>query len=227
MGMIAKILKKKAGQLKDAFTIPANREEQIDYPLNLRMDATVRIDPTVFILAGESLKIQCPEGDSIVSAIGHFKLFKAQYYRFYLKTLEEEERYLQLAVENGNVSECILYRTIDEVFPGPGEWSVWLNRSTGLIGYRDFHTPDQTNYQRVFMAEGADYINPMAYQETVTAKGVRFTIGHEAMLYGRFVETGGDPLAEYLAVSKEEDDEGALIRIAAGVEVNPVSLTIL
>ena len=227
MGMIAKILKKKAERLKDAFSFSAPAEEEIDYPLNLRMDATVRFDPTVFIIAGESLKIQCPEGDSMVTAIGSFKLFQAQYYRFYLKNLDDDESYLQLAVENGNVSECLLYRTIDEVFPGPGEWFVWLNKRTGLIGYRDFHTPDETNYQRVFMAEGADYIDPMSYQESVFAKEVRFSVRHEAMLYGRFVETGGDPVAEYLTVSKEEDDEGALVRISAGVEVNPVSLTIL
>lgn len=227
MGMIAKILRKKAEQFKDAITPSPRKEEEIEYPLNLRMNATVRFDPTLFILAGESLKIQCPEGDSIVTAIGRFNLLGTQYYRFYLQAMNEEESYLQVAVENGSVSECMLYRTIDEVFPGPGEWFVWLNNSTGLIGYRDFHTPDQTNYQRIFVPEGADYIEPMETIETVSARDMRFSVRHGIMLYGRYVETGGDPVAEYLSVSREEDDEGALVRIAAGVEVNPVSLTIL
>ena len=37
----------------------------------------------------------------------------------------------------------------------------------------------------------------------------------------------GENLVEYLLVSREEDEEGVLVRIMAGLPVAPMSLTIL
>jgi hypothetical protein len=48
------------------------------------------------------------------------------------------------------------------------------------------------------------------------------------MLYSREISvTVGEKLTEYLLVSKEEDEEGLLVRIMAGIPVSPMSITIL
>ena len=227
MGIAAKILAKKGRQavnrIKDAFSpVP---EKEPDYPLGLHLNAILRFDPTDFILAAQDLKISLPAGDISVMAVGEFNSLGISFHRFYLQDLKDEEWVLQ-AAESRQDLELILFQTIDEVYPD--DWDFWLNDRTGLIGYKDFHTPDQVEYNRVFRNPGPNWSSPIEFQESIRGGGQNLSIAHAMMLYGRDVQMKtAEKLTEYLLVSKEEDDEGVLVRIMAGVPVNPMSLTIL
>jgi hypothetical protein len=142
-----------------------------------------------------------------------------------LKDLEDNEWVLQVSDPSGNC-ETVVYQTIDEVFPD--DWAFWLNNETGLIGYKDFQTPDGTAYLRMLRSPGPDYANPVEFRENIKGSDDAFFVDHAMMLYGRDVQVnGGLNLTEYLLVSREVDEEGALVRIMAGVPVDPMSMTVL
>jgi hypothetical protein len=227
MGMVAKILAKKGkqavGRVKGIFS--GGPEKEPDYPLGLHMNAVLRFDPTDFIIAEQSFKIGFPPGDISVAAIGAFVCLGVPFHRFYLKDLKNNEWVLEVADDKQNL-EVSLYQTIDEVYPD--DWDLWLNDSTGLIGYKDFNTPDQVEYSRVFRNPGPDYVEPVEYEESIKGGGQEFCVSHAMMLYNREIPvTVGENLTEYLLVSKEEDEEGVLVQIMAGVPVNPASITVL
>jgi len=227
MGIVSKILEKKgkqaAARIKGVFS--GGPEKEPDYPLGLHLNATLRFDPSDFILAGERFKINYPAGDILVMAVGEFVCLGVPFHRFYLKDLKDTEWVLEVADDKRN-SQLALFQTIDEVYPD--DWDLWLNDQTGLIGYKDLKTPDQIEYFRVFRNPGPDYVQPIEFQESVKGGGQEFLIGHAMMLYSREIPaTGDEKLTEYVLVSKEEDEEGLLVRIMAGVPVNPMSITIL
>lgn len=227
MGIVSRILAKKGKQavsrVKGVFS--KGPEKEPDYPLGLHMNATLRFDPTDFIIAEQSLKIGFPPGDISVVAIGEFVCLGVPFHRFYLKDLKNNEWVLEVANDKQNV-EVSLFQTIDEVYPD--DWDFWLNEQTGLIGYKDFNTPDQVEYSRVFRNPGPAYLEPIEFDETIKGGGQEFSLNHAMMLYSREIPLPvGEPLKEYLLVSKEEDDEGLLVQIMAGVPVNPMSITIL
>ena len=228
MGILARIIQKKAGQAAAFFQKKGQRID-LDWPLNIRLGSTVRIDPSLFILAGDDLKLAAPPGDCVVAAAGTFILGQMKHYRFYLKDTAEDEWFLQLTLDSlGAASGTMLYQTLDEVFPETDEdWDLWLNEETGLIGFKDFQTPDGIAYQRVWKQGGPDYTAPWSYDETITDDPFAAPVletNHCAMLYGR---TLGQDVVENLMVDKIEDDEGACIQISAGIEIPAVSLNIL
>ena len=171
MGIIARILEKKSkravGHIRNVFAGKAEKELRQDYPLGLHPNAILRFDPTDFILAGTDLKIDFPTGDMAVAAIGEFRCLGIPFCRFYLRDLGDEEWALQVADDSRN-PEVVLYRTIDEVYPD--DWDFWLNEQTGLIGYKDFHTPDEIDYYRVLRNPGPDYVNPVEFRESISRR---------------------------------------------------------
>ncbi len=228
MGVIAKIVAKQSkqayGRVKNFFSGTPEKEQKV-YPLGLHLNAVLRFEPTDFILAGDSLKIEVPESDLTVMAIGEFRCLGIAFQRFYAKDIADREWVLQVGGDNED-REIILYQTVDEVFPD--DWDLWLNDSTGLIGYRDFSTPDQVEYARVFYNPGPDYANPIEFRETIGSGGSTFYIDQAMMLYGRDISIpGGREMPEYLLVTREEDEEGAMVRIMAGVPLNAMSFTVL
>ena len=227
MGIVSKILAKKGrqavGRIKDAFS--AGPEKEPVYPLGLHMNAILRFDPTDFILSANNLNIDLPGGDISVAGVGEFNCLGILFHRFYLKDLQDTEWVLEVGGNEPEL-EVILYQTIDEVYPD--DWDFWLNDKTGLIGYIDFHTPDQTEYYRVFRNPGPTWVSPIEFQESIRGGGEILFVNHAMMLYSREIRTVADEaFTENLLVSREEDDDGVLVRIMAGVPVSPMSLTIL
>jgi hypothetical protein len=121
-----------------------------------------------------------------------------------------------------------LYQPVDEIYPETeDDWATWLNAETGLIGFRDFSTPDGTQYERAWSAGKRDYVAPYEFGEIIlldpyVSRLIREQ--HAAMLYRRTLSSGID---EYLLVDKEEESGSACIGISLGVETPVVSLTIL
>jgi hypothetical protein len=224
MGMLTRILSLKAKRL---FRIEEPPKEVL--PLGLRLNAIVRLDPTVFILGGSQLKVECPEGDNIVYAIGKFPFSDYIVRRFYLKNLRDEESMLQITTCKDETVEVMLYRTFAEIVPQTSEeWGAWLDEQNGHIGAQKINSPDGLEYFRTY-GESLRF-NPFSFIEKVSCPEGNFDIDHYAMFYSREVENSGQKIGEYLLVSKEEtgdEAEEAMIRISTGVEVNPQSLTIL
>jgi hypothetical protein len=235
MSVLARILDKKlkkAGQAVQGVFGKANPPAWPvrDYPFNLRPNAVVRFDPTMFILAGEAFKIPTPAGDWTVSAIGEFSMLGNPYFRFYLKNLENEELILQIG-QNREQPEVIIFKTVDELYPNPGgptTWENWLDDEFGWIGCIDFHLPDGTEYFRVIQNPGPARINPVIFRENVFTENLSSFVEHTAMTYGREVIIDGmDPVVESLIIAQECDDEGALVSVNVGVNILPGSLTII
>jgi hypothetical protein len=224
MGMIARILSIKAKRL---FHIEEPPKEVL--PLGLRLNAIVRFDPTVFILAGDLLKVECPEGDNIVYAISKFPFGDYLVRRFYLKNLRDEESMLQVTTCKDEVQEVMLYRTFAEIVPETVEdWGVWLDEQDGYIGSQKITSPEGLEYFRVY-GDGLRF-TPFNFIEKVSCPDGNFNIDHYAMFYSRMVESNGQQIGEYMIVSKEEtgdEVEEAMVRISTGVEVNPQSLTVI
>jgi hypothetical protein len=227
VGIVSKILEKKgkqaAGRIKEVFSGGPEREP--DYPLGIHMNAVLRFDPTDFILSAGSYKIHFPAGDVSVTAVGEFLCLGIPFHRFYLKDLKDAQWALQVGGTEPNF-EAVVFQTIDEVYPD--DWDFWLNGRTGLIGYKDFHTPDQIEYSRVFRNPGPDYLQPVEFRESIRGGGRELFVNHAMMLYSREIcAAAGEKLTEYLLVSREEDEEGLMVHIMAGVPVDPMSLTVL
>lgn len=228
MGVVAKILEKKSREtldrVKNFFSGSPDEEPRKDYPLGAHLNAVLRFDPTDFILAGDSIKVALPAGDITVMAIGEFRCLGMPFYRYYLKDMDDNEWVLQVSDDNEGDREVVLYQTLDEVFPD--DWDFWLNEETGLIGYKDFQTPDGLTYSRTLRVPGPDYARPVQFMENIRGE-VALHIDHAMMLYNRSIEVAGSPeFTEFLLVSREIDEDGALVRIMAGVPVNPMSLSI-
>ena len=235
MSVLARILEKKlkkAGQAVQGFfgkpAPPAWPER--DYPLNLRPNALVRFDPTMFILAEGVLKISPPAGDWAVVAIGEFTVFNIPYFRFYLKNLYDEELILQIG-QSEDTSDIVVFKTIDELFPsadGPTTWENWLDDEFGWIGCIDFHLPDGTEYYRVVQNPGPSRINPLSFRENVFIENLSSYVEHTTMIYGREISIEGmDSMVENLIIAQECDDDGALVSVNVGLSIMPGSLTIL
>ena len=227
MGLVSRILEKKgknaAGRIKAAFS--GRSEQEPEYPLGLHTNAVLRFDPTDFILSAQNFKVDFPEGDISVKAIGEFTCLGVTFYRFYVEDLQEDQWVLQVGGTEKEL-EVVLFQTLDEVYPD--DWDFWLNERTGLIGYKDFHTPDRMEYYRVFQNPGPDYVKPVKFRESVRSDGRELFITHAMMLYSRGISTAAaGEMTEYLLVSKEEDEEGVMVHIMAGIPVGPASLTVL
>ena len=228
MGMLSRILKIKAQKAASYFKKQPQRVD-LNWPLGIRIGGTVRLDPSTFIVAGDSLKMDEPKGDCVVAAAGWYDCGGIRYHRFYLNDIEGNEFILEVGLgRSGGVGELMLYQAADEIYPETTEdWDLWLNEENGLIGFKDFSTPDEIVYERLWGQNGADYMAPPEFDEIVTddpfvAEVAK--VSHAAMLYGRTLD---ESVVEYLWVDNTNDDHGAAVLVSTGVEIHPASLTVL
>lgn len=193
-----------------------------------RVGMTVVVDPTPFLLAGDAIKVRPPEtspgGLTNVKSVGVLNGSALTIHRLYLT----DGDFLQIHLDpKGVPDECRLFHVVDEVEPATkAEWRQWLDERDGMIGWRDFQTPDGKTYQRAW-SPGPARIPPARFHETEDgADGMTLT-KYECMLYR--ADTGltdPAPQTEYLLVSLTERDGQAWIEIAAGVDVVPASLSL-
>lgn len=193
-----------------------------------RVGMTVTIDPTPFLLAGDAIKAQqppaSPGGLANAQGIGALNSDALTLHRIYLS----DGDFLQIHLDDdGKADECRLFHVIDEIDP-PDEkaWKEWLDKRDGMIGWRDFKTPDGKTYERAW-SPGAKRVAPVKFHESEdSAKGLTLS-KYECMLYR--ADTGLEapaPTVEYLLVSVVERDGQAWVEIAAGIDVNPASLSL-
>ncbi len=197
-------------------------------PSLFRLGMTVTIDPAPFLLAEGVTKVKAPDtgGDRLVSidGVGTVTSGNATVHRLHMP----DGGFLQIHLgPDGQPDECRYFTPIDSVTPAdPGEWGFWLDGREGMIGWPEFQTKDGQLYTRVW-SPGGGRIEPFLLSESLeTLRGTE-TVVSNAMLYGRPTGAAAPaPEREYLLVAAVERNGRASVEIAAGIDVNPASLSL-
>ena len=206
-------------------------------PLGLHLDALIELDQTLFILAGDGqLKLAFPGIRNVVAAMGYMRLDQWIVRHFYLHSERdaEEQSVLRIVTEgdkNPAVTECRLFRSLDEVYPASNEeWDFWLSEQDGSIGLAQFQTQDGTLYDRLWDADNPARIAPYLFQEKIYLDryGTQIkSVSHQSMVYGR--QAVADPLVnEYILLSLEEENfNEARINILVGIDLEPRAIKVV
>jgi hypothetical protein len=201
----------------------------------LRVGMSVTVDPTPFLLAEGRLPIKSPEtgGPLAIDRIGTLTAADGGTVLDRLYLPGDDESFLQIAIDQGLVSECRYFAQIDEILPAsPEEWRFWIDPAAGLIGQPAFPSPvEQTQYLRAW-ARGAGHVSGIAFDETIRTIDTKGTPGsetrtHFAMLYG--LDTGLSapaPTEKWILVSHIRDGDEEWIAVHGGVTLNPSTLGI-
>jgi Protein of unknown function (DUF2491) len=201
-------------------------------PSLYRVGMTLTVDPTPFILAGDAIKVPAPVsaggagGERIsVSEVGRVEGGAVDYVRLYLP---ERRGFFQIhAGPDGQPDECRFFAPIDEVSPASEqEWGAWLDPAEGMIGWPEFQTRDGKLYGRAW-SPGEGRVEPRPLEETVEGVQGTRTVRSQAMLYA--APTGAAepaPPTEYILVSAIEAEGQAWVEVAAGIDVNPATLSL-
>lgn len=197
-------------------------------PSLFRLGMAVTIDPAPFLLAESATKVKAPDtgGDRLVSidGVGTVTSGNASVHRLHLPG----GGFFQIHLgPDGQPDECRYFTPLDSVAPAdPAEWGFWLDPAEGMIGWPEFQTKDGKVYPRVW-APGGNRIEPFILSESLeTLRGTETVTSH-AMLYG--APTGAAspaPDREYILVAAVERNGQASVEIAAGIDVNPASLSL-
>src|SRR5215472_4630792 len=192
-----------------------------------RVGMTMPVDPSPFLLAAGSTKVQPPEGSGMISVevVGLLRDGAVLLHRLYLPG---GKAFFQLHLgAGGQPDECRYFSRVDEVTPGDGqEWGLWLDPTQGMIGWPSFQTKDGKMYGRVW-GPSDSRIAPRKMEETLQLVDHVEQRQLQAMLYGG--PTGGTPPApqtEYILVSTIEATGQAWVEIDAGIDINPAALTL-
>ncbi|WP_200375214.1 DUF2491 family protein [Thiocystis violacea] len=197
-----------------------------------RVGMTLPVDPSLFILAESSTKLQAPRvatGSGLVSVerLGEVQGPDVRWYRLYVSG---GDAFFQVHLDaHGRSDECRYFSRRDEVEPADAdEWGVWLDRDEGLIGWPEFQTQDGRLYARLW-SPGQARLEPYALRETLeTADGAAVEPSRQqAMLYAR--ATGAQPPApgtEYLLVAANEQGEGAWVSLHVGIDIPVAGLNL-
>ena len=208
-----------------------------DLPLGLHMDALVELDQTLFILAGEGqLHLTFPGIRNVVAAIGFLKLDQWTIRHFYLHSERnvDEQSVLRIITEgnkNTPVTECRLFRLLDEIYPSSNEeWDFWLSERDGSIGLSQFQSKDGVMFDRVWDADNAARIAPYMFHEKIYLDrygSQSKSVSHQSMTYGR--QAMADPqVNEYILLSLEEENfNEANISILAGIDIEPRAIKVV
>jgi Protein of unknown function (DUF2491) len=219
------------GKLVEAGTMLRHKVSGEGYaPQLFRVGMVLTCDPTPFVLAAGATKVPSPmaRGDAsplTVQAVGQAGDGRAQLIRLYLP---EPGKMFQLHLDaSGQPDECRYFGQIDEVAPADAEeWRAWLDPAEGMIGWPEFQTKDGKLYQRIW-APGQTRIAPRDLSETIeTAEGTQ-TVRSQSMLYA--APTGiapPGPSTEYILVAAIENGNQAWVAIAAGIDINPATLSL-
>jgi len=192
-----------------------------------RVGMTMPVDPSPFLLAAGSTKVQPPKGSGMISVevVGLLRDGAVLLHRLYLPG---GKAFFQLHLgAAGQPDECRYFSRVDEVTPADGqEWGLWLDPSQGMIGWPSFQTKDGKMYGRVW-GPSDSRIAPRKMEETLQLVDHVEQRQLQAMLYGG--PTGGTPPApetEYILVSAIEATGEAWVEIDAGIDINPAALTL-
>jgi hypothetical protein len=204
-------------------------------PSLFRVGMTITLDPTPFILAGTATRVTPPGGsggDALVGveAVGALKGGGTTLHRLYL---DGGRGFFQLHLDaSAAPEECRWFSVVDEINPADQEeWRFWLDPAEGMVGWPQFQAKDGKLYDRQW-SPGSSRVEPVSFEETVTDHRGSRARRVSAMLYA--APTGAAapaPQTEYMLVAVIEEPSGqsgwqAWVEVAAGIDVNPATLSL-
>jgi hypothetical protein len=198
-------------------------------PSLFRVGMTVTVDPTPFLLAEGNTRVTAPDTGNgplvSIEAVGTVRSGNATVHRLYLPN---RKSFFQIHLDaDGQPDECRYFSVFDEVTPAdPAEWGFWLDGNDGMIGWPEFQTKDGKRYPRLW-SPGSSRIEPFTLDETIEAVRGQTASTSQAMLYA--APTGAAdpaPPTEYLLIETVEADGQAWVRLSAGIDVSPASLSL-
>ncbi len=200
-------------------------------PSRFRVGMTLTLDPTPFILAAQATKVPVPDaggGNLLVSVEAVGTLETGGGPRLTRLYLPGGTSFFQLHLAaDGNPDECRFFGRVDEVSPADAsEWAFWIDPAEGMIGWPEFQTKDGKLYGRAW-SPGEARVEPRPLEETIEGVQGTRTVRSQAMLYS--APTGAAepaPPVEYILVSAVEAEGQAWIEVAAGIDVNPATLSL-
>lgn len=210
-------------------TEPSKQKSALPTPLNLRLKAAVDIDPIPFQFLRESLQFEFPGQTQIIEAQGKVNLGAGAYlHRYYTS----DDAFLQVSTTGGfddeHVDEVKFFVFHDTLHPATqAEWEQWTGINS-RIGDQEYTLNSDTVYHRAWSAESEGSIVAVKFEETVTNNietESSYTVIHLAMLYER--QLPGLDKYEYLLISAEHTDDDACIVLSVGVDLDPVSFTVV
>lgn len=194
-------------------------------PSLFRVGMTVTVEPTPFVLAGDRIKAKAPQAGLIsVQSVGTITAGTATVYRLYLS----DDQFVQIHLDReGLPDECRYFNVIDEVTPADAdEWGFWLDEADGMIGWSEFETKDGKVYARAW-SPGLTRIEPFELKESIAAVRGSSSAVNRSMLYSATTTAAAPaPQTEYILVSAVEREGQAWVQIAAGIDINPASLSL-
>ena len=214
MSILKNMFKQKLGMVKELDILPT-----------VQPGMKLTIDPTLFIIGGESLKTPMPPAESVVNSLRTATTDNINWYRIYTP-----QGFIQINLQdNGVIEECRYFTNLDSVYPGnTDEWDFWLGENTGYIGLNSFQTKDGTLWTRLYGNESQHRILPLEIKETVLRdlEKTPKSIIYDSMVYWK--STGvKTPEFEYLMVNHENVNDSHSIQLYTGVDINPESFNVL
>jgi hypothetical protein len=192
-----------------------------------RVGMSFPVDPSPFLLAAGTTKVQPPEAGAMMSveAVGLITDGDVALHRLYLPG---RQAFFMLHLgRDGMPDECRYFSLLDQITPASqDEWGFWLDPAQGMIGWPQFQTKDGKLYDRVW-APGGARVAPRQQVETLQDLSGTIERRIQAMLYA--VHTGAAPPApgvEYVLVGAVEQGDEAWVEVFAGIDINPTVLTL-
>ena len=214
MGLFGKIVEKQIDKVKESFKEEVPRIDE-NWPLNFALGRTVKIEETPFILAGTDSFLEEHKNEYSVLACGKSKIEGLTVYNFYL---EEDSKIVVFLDDKENIVNTEFMKLWDRINNTSfGEWDIWLNKETGLIGQKDFNVDDVT-FNRVF-PEGGDKVDPYSFHEKFTTDYTGIlnqNKNHRVVSYAR--KCG--EIWERLNIDNVGNDQERYIDIYIGMEIS-------
>lgn len=176
--------------------------------LSVRVGSELVVKDNTGLIYGST----CIKPDTnIINGIGITKIHRSTLYRLYFGP----EYFVQILIDASNkIEECRLYRLVKIEQPSSAEeWEKWLlndkrankeNKDCGIIG-KDEVFYNNISYCRLESWASPDpaWVEPLKLTEVKHCLSDIFSIDHEVMAYGRWLNEENE-IAEYLIISSEE-----------------------
>ncbi|MCX4025802.1 DUF2491 family protein [Endozoicomonas sp. SM1973] len=204
-----------------------SEQNKLPSPLNLRLGAAVTLDTVVMTMLSDKLNFEVPSSQQIIEAQGAISLGMGSYINRYYTS---EDGFIQVNTTGGHEEQHIddvkFFVFAKTLYPGTdAEWNTWLAEG-GQIGQPTLNFLD-TQYQRGLNAETPGAIRPIEFTEIVHSRSGEppYQVVHRAMFYER--PLSGSERYEGLLVSAEHNADGDCLVFSLGVDLDPMSLSVI
>lgn len=238
MSLLSHYLKLKTEQFCGSASA-AGRRTDTNLPLGLRIGAIVELPEHQFLLGRGKFQFEFPGKKHRVIGWSECIIAGSPNHRIYLQSDEDSQKlsFLQiyLADNPAEGDETFIFQEAIERHPTTVEdWEQWCPNhddprqevlENSLIGLKDLTIPPNgTQFWRLIDNDGPSWIPPIRFMEQAYfdpyGRNVHRT-DYAMMVYLRdIIPDTGNQDVEYMIAAKEDEEQGARIRIYLGAKLN-------